>query len=93
MTTPKFTGPWVLTRNSARIEVRTSPDSSYAFSHKDEANATLIASAPDLYVALEAALPVALDAEEQWSNGEDCYSSAVAIIRAALAKAYGMKVE
>lgn len=49
------------------------------------------ASAPDLYAALEAALPVALDAEEQWSNGEDCYSSVVTIIRAALAKARGMK--
>lgn len=46
-------GPWVLTKNPSRLEVRTDRMHSYAFSHRDEANASLIAAAPDLLAALE----------------------------------------
>lgn len=50
---PQWTpGPWVLERNSARIEVRTSPDTTYAFTHADDANARLIAEAPAMAEAL-----------------------------------------
>lgn len=46
-------GPWKLTRNPSRIEVRTDATGSYAFSLRDEANARLIAAAPDFYAAAE----------------------------------------
>ena len=47
-------GPWTFKRGVYRIEVRTTPERSYAFSLSDEANARLIASAPELLAALEA---------------------------------------
>lgn len=56
-------GPWELKRTSSRIEVRTDPMNCYAFSHQDEANARLIAAAPDL-LALANSLIAA------WGEGE-----------------------
>lgn len=53
MTTKHTTGTWTLARTMSRIEVRVSPVKAYAFSHSDEANARLIAAAPDLLAALE----------------------------------------
>ncbi len=46
-------GPWMLTHTRFRLEVKTGPDRCYAFSHGDEANARLIAAAPELYQALK----------------------------------------
>ena len=46
-------GPWTFAKGKHRIEVRTTPALSYAFSLSDEANARLIASAPELLEALE----------------------------------------
>ena len=40
-----------------------------------------------LLKALRAAMPILLEATEQWSNGEDCYDSAHKIALAAIAKA------
>jgi fumarate hydratase class II len=53
-------------------------------SEEEAANALLIAAAPALAEALMAALPALLEAEEKWSNGEDCYSQVVEIARHAL---------
>jgi hypothetical protein len=47
-----------MSRTPTRIEVRTSPESSYAFSYKDEANARLIAASPDMLEALYAILNI-----------------------------------
>ena len=47
-------GPWTFAKGPHRIEVHTTPALAYAFSISDEANARLIAAAPDLLAALEA---------------------------------------
>jgi len=47
-------GPWALAIGPHRIEVHTTPALAYAFSLSDEANARLIAAAPELLAALEA---------------------------------------
>ena len=55
MNKPQFTpGPWTFAKGPHRIEVHTTPALAYAFSLSDEANARLIASAPELLAALEA---------------------------------------
>ena len=46
-------GPWTIAMGPHRIEVHTTPARAYAFSRSDEANARLIAAAPDLLAALE----------------------------------------
>jgi len=48
-------GPWTMTKGAHRIEVRINERESYAFALKDEANARLIAAAPPMAEALEAA--------------------------------------
>lgn len=59
-------GPWTLKRTPSRIEVRTDPMNCYAFSHRDEANAQLIAAAPDLLVACIALTSEATDSYCDW---------------------------
>jgi hypothetical protein len=97
MTKPDFTpGPWALTRNSARIEVRTTPKASYAFSHQDEPNARLIASAPDLYAALEECFTQPFAHCLVHEDKDALYRRICAIndvVRAVLAKARGEKGE
>ena len=46
-------GPWTFAKGKHRIEVRTTPSLSYAFSLSDEANARLISAAPDMFAELE----------------------------------------
>lgn len=54
MGTKHTPGPWELKKTRARIEVATpARGGCYAFTHNDEANARLIASAPDLLAALQ----------------------------------------
>jgi len=51
---PAYTpGPWTFANGPHRIEVHTTPALAYAFSISDEANARLIAAAPELLEALE----------------------------------------
>ena len=79
-------GPWTFKRGVYRIEVRTTPERSYAFSLSDEANARLIASAPELLEALEAVLP---DLEHYVATHGPGPDKRLAIARAAIAKARG----
>lgn len=80
-------GPWTLTKNLSRLEVRISKTESYAFSHKDEANARLIASAPELLEALETLLKQTskLDQSATHDGLENC--KAIAQARNAINKA------
>lgn len=74
-------GPWRFTCNASRIELKTDAMHSYAFSLSDEANARLIAAAPELLAALE----------EVWSfwAGGDCPPELEEKIKLAIASAKG----
>lgn len=76
---------WTLERTPARLQVRTSPTTCYAFTHADERNARLIAAAPDLL----AALIVARDALQITGYESSLHDKALASVRAAIAKGEG----
>ena len=76
-------GPWALAIGPHRIEVHTTPALAYAFSLSDEANARLIAAAPDLLAALYS---IATDPSAIYS-GANAHIGDIA--RAAIAKATG----
>jgi len=84
---PAYTpGPWTFANGPHRIEVHTTPALAYAFSISDEANARLIAAAPELLEALEAVLP---DLEHYVATHGPGPDKRLAIARAAIAKARG----
>ena len=85
MNKPQFTpGPWTFAKGPHRIEVHTTPALAYAFSLSDEANARLIASAPDLLNLLTAADRL----EELTGENLAVYARTFATLaRAAIAKA------
>lgn len=51
-------GTWTLIKTHDRVEVQTGGGSCYAFAHADEANAQLIAAAPELLEALKRMIDV-----------------------------------
>ena len=78
-------GPWTFAKGKHRIEVRTTPALSYAFSLSDEANARLIASAPELLAACMSALRALEDNIQPGPMDEDAKTG----LREAIAKATG----
>jgi len=77
-----------------RIEVHTTPARAYAFSLSDEANARLIASAPELLAALEKAAELAEGAVKllrqfDVESGRVAAECVLRDARAAIAKAKG----
>ena len=89
MNKPQFTpGPWTFAKGPHRIEVHTTPALAYAFSLSDEANARLIAAAPDMLNLLTAAERL----EELTGENLAVYARTfAALARAAIAKATGTK--
>lgn len=81
-------GPWNLTKTAARLEVK--PEGAnfcYAFTRKDEANAKLIAAAPDMLEALQNAANVFAALATGQLDRIQKDSPALAQARAAIAKA------
>ena len=88
-------GPWTFKKGAHRIEVRTTPERAYAFSLPDEANARLIASAPDLIEALAGCADALREAGKDFAQANrlavrpNLYELHERAARAAIAKAKG----
>ena len=79
-------GPWTFAKGPHRIEVHTTPALAYAFSLSDEANARLIAAAPDMLNLLTAASRL----DELTGENLSVYARTfAALARSAIAKATG----
>ena len=93
---PAYTpGPWTFAKGPHRIEVHTTPALAYAFSISDEANARLIAAAPDLLAALAGCADALREAGKDFAQANklaarpNLYELHEQAARAAIAKAKG----
>ena len=88
-------GPWTFAKGAHRIEVHTTPALAYAFSRSDEANARLIASAPELLAALAGCADALREAGKDFAQANklavrpNLYEMHERCARAAIAKAKG----